>query len=106
MPWRSPSATTATPREWPIYGRGLRLRIQNESGHDARRGGKPALAGGKPARTPLHFAQVGVRMYIHLHLAEFHVAEAHQREDLAHRVYALLHHVGRAHGLLQGAVPI
>ena len=41
---------------------------------------KPAVAGREPARAALHLAQVGVRVYIHLQLAELQLAEGQQRE--------------------------
>ena len=44
-------------------------------------------------------------MNVHLHLAEFQVAVGHQGEDRSHRFHPLLHHVRRAHGLFQRAVP-
>ena len=66
---------------------------------------KPGLARGKPARAALHLAEVGVRVDVHLHFAELQVAEAHQREDRAHRLHPLLHHIRRAHGLLERALP-
>jgi hypothetical protein len=46
-----------------------------------------------------------VRVHVHLHLPELELAETHEREHRTHRVHALLGHVGRAHGLLEGAVP-
>src|SRR5208283_5391302 len=53
------------------------------SRYDAGGGGKAGLRAGNPARTALHLAQVGVRMDVHLHLAEFQEPEAHQREHRA-----------------------
>ena len=61
--------------------------------------------GRNPTRAALHLAEVGVRVHVHLHLAELQVAVGRQREHRAHGIHALLHHVGEAHGLLDGALP-
>src|ERR1039457_2553991 len=86
-------------------GWGLTFWVDDEGGDDAGGGRETGSAGGKPARTAVYFAQVGVRVHIHLHFTELQVAECHQRKRGTHRIYALLHHVGRTHGLLDGAVP-
>ena len=46
-----------------------------------------------------------MRVYVHLHLAELQLAEAHQRENRTRRLHALLRYVGDAHGLLYRALP-
>src|ERR1035438_1137139 len=79
--------------------------VENECGDDSGGGGEARVAVREPARASLHLAEIGVRMDVHLHLAEFQVAEAHEREDRADRIDALLHYVRRAHGLLEGALP-
>src|ERR1017187_790371 len=88
-----------------LVRKGLAFWIDNEGGDDAGGGRETGAAGGKPARTAVYLAEVGVRVHIHLHFAELQVAEGHQREGGTHRIHAFLHDVGRTHGLLEGAVP-
>src|SRR5262245_27947787 len=109
--WKTPSrlrsATRATRQASPICGPpSALLRVEDERRNDAGGRRESRVTGGKPTGTALHLAQVGVRLHIHLHLTEFHLAKTHQREDRAYRVHALLYHVGRSHGLLKCPLPL